>query len=125
MIYTPEMNDGINVFVFGSNLAGIHGAGAAKEALVYWGAQWGVGEGRVRDSYALPTKDRHIKTLPLAEIEKHVKRFFEIATARWDRTFLVTRIGCGLAGYKDSDIAPMFKDAPSNCVMPDEWKEYL
>ena len=110
------------VFVFGSNEAGRHGAGAALFARENHGAVYGVGVGRTGDSYAIPTKDKNIKTLPLAVIEKYVSEFIKYAAQHPATVFNVTRIGCGLAGYKDEDIAPMFKDAPSNCNLPKEWK---
>ena len=113
------------IFVFGSNEAGWHGKGAALFALKNHGAKYGVGHGRTGDSYAIPTKDYHIKTLPLFDIEQYVDLFKTYANLNPDLTFNVTRIGCGLAGYRDCDIAPLFRGAPSNCILPDEWKEYV
>lgn len=115
------MNDGQHVFVFGSNLAGHHGRGAALEALKHWGAVRGQGHGRHGMSYAIPTKDEHLRPLGLATIEVHVDDFIRHARANPDMNFLVTRVGCGLAGYKDADIAPMFREAPSNCTLPLDW----
>lgn len=120
-----------NIFVFGSNLSGAHGAGSAREARNRYGAIIGVGKGFAGHSYAIPTKGRSPKlpVLPLDEIRKYVDDF--LVTARLDfehrnaLRYVVTRIGCGLAGYTDAQIAPMFKNAPGNCVLPDEWKEYL
>ncbi len=112
------------IFVFGSNLAGRHGKGAALDAVRKHGAIYGQGIGLQGNSYAIPTKDVNIKTLPLPDIEKHVKVFIYFARHHWHMTFNVTRIGCGLAGYKDVDIGPMFRYAPSNCLLPDEWKEF-
>lgn len=109
------------IFVFGSNLAGIHSAGAAACALKEHGAIWGCGQGIQGNSYGVPTKDHHIQTLPLSLIQKYVEEFLHFATQNPDRTFLVTRIGCGLAGYQDRDIAPFFKYAPSNCLLPEGW----
>jgi hypothetical protein len=125
MQFTPQMNDGNTVFVFGSNLSGIHGAGAALEACEQWGARWETGIGIAGMSYAIPTKDWDINTMSLRHIQEHVGGFLQYARARPNLRFLVTAIGTGLAGYQHSDIAPMFKGAPPNCVMPDEWKEYL
>lgn len=110
------------IFVFGSNLAGIHGAGAAKEALKNYGAQWGQGVGMQGSSYAIPTKDERIKALPLDEIRKYVDAFLAYARRNPESQFFVTRIGCGLAGYHDSEIAPMFMDAPNNCELPYGWR---
>lgn len=122
MIYTSEMNDGKHVFVFGSNLGGYHGAGAAWEARKNWGAKLRVGEGRTGQSYALPTKDEYIKTRKLHEVSESVNRFKEYATNHPELTFLVTAVGCGLAGFTPQQIAPMFEGAPSNCVLPEEFK---
>lgn len=109
------------VFVFGSNLAGRHGAGAARCAHACWGAQYGVGEGRTGMSYAIPTKDRSLRTRRLEDIKSSVGTFLSYATDHGDAWFRVTRIGCGLAGYKDEQIAPMFRFAPPNCCLPAEW----
>lgn len=111
------------IFVFGSNLAGRHGAGAAQFAMRYRGAVYGVGEGRQGNAYALPTKDVKLHTLPLQTIREHVQTFLTYANAHPELVFEVTRVGCGLAGYKDKDIAPMFSRAPENCVLPREWLE--
>jgi hypothetical protein len=125
MIYTPQMNNGKHIFVFGSNLAGVHGAGAARDARLYWGARVGVGLGLQGQSYAIPTKDDCIITLPLDRIEGYVKDFNGFATANPDLSFLVTAIGCGLAGYRPDQIAPMFSNSPKNCILPDEFKHLL
>lgn len=111
------------IFVFGSNEFGIHGAGAAKAALSY-GAKRFIGFGPVGRTFAIPTKDWDIESLPLETIEFYVDRFLAYAKNN-NNIFFMTRIGCGLAGYKDSDIAPMFKTASANFNMPNEWKEYL
>lgn len=121
MKYTPEMNDGKHVFVFGSNLAGRHGKGAALQAAKHWGALRGVGDGPYLQSYAIPTKDKNLKIIPLDDIEFDVGRFLDYAREHCEVTFLVTAIGCGLAGYTPQEIAPMFKGAPKNCVLPEEF----
>lgn len=105
------------VFVFGSNLSGIHGAGAAREAHERWGAKLGFGIGRCGDSYAIPTKDLRIETMPLDKIRPYVRDFVEYARCHPQDSFLVTAIGCGLAGYKPRDIAPMFHGAPENVFL--------
>lgn len=114
----------MKIFVFGSNLAGRHGKGAALWALKHRGAIYGKGIGRQGDSYAIPTKDWNIQTLPLSAIEAFVQDFLEYAQRHPHVVFEVTRIGCGLAGYKDEDIGPMFAGAPSNCELPGEWEQY-
>ena len=117
------------IFVFGSNEAGIHGAGAARYAMNNKGAVWGYGHGIMGMSYALPTKGRTIKTLPLGVIAGYVEHFLLIAKAYNFKTnlktFQVTRIGCGLAGFTDEQIAPLFKDAPENCYFDEKWKPFL
>ena len=110
------------IFVFGSNIAGRHGKGAALDAMRHHGAQYGVGEGRTGSSYAIPTKDANIKTLPLHVIRNHVIVFLSYARVNSHLNFQVTRIGCGLAGYKDAEIAPMFEGPPENCYLPEEWR---
>lgn len=112
-----------HIFVFGSNLAGIHGAGAAAHARLYHNAQEGVGSGPTGSSYAIPTKSASLRTLGLLFIEPYVKGFLEYAAAHPSLIFDVTRIGCGLAGYRDEQIAPMFKDAPKNCKLPHGWRD--
>ena len=109
------------VFVFGSNRLGIHRRGAAKDAMNMYGAVYGVGEGMQGQSYAIPTKATPWKSLPLDDIQLHVERFLEYAKTHPDQLFYITRIGCGLAGYADKDIAPFFKDTPDNCELPVEW----
>lgn len=109
------------IFVFGSNLAGRHGKGAALYARQH-GAVYGQGEGLQGDSYAIPTKDGALRTLPLSEVKRHVDRFLGFAKVRGHLVFQVTRIGCGLAGYTDEDIAPMFAQAPANCLLPEGWR---
>jgi hypothetical protein len=120
------------VFVFGSNTEGIHGAGAALTAYNFYGAVWGKGEGLYPDekhptSYGLPTCSgarKVIRPLTINEVKKYVERFIEIARSRPDLTFFVTRIGCGLAGFTDYDMAPMFNEAPSNCELPPGWRGF-
>ena len=103
------------IFVFGSNLAGRHGKGAALHAVEHYGAKYRQGAGLQGNSYAIPTKNHALQTLPLSVIESHVKTFLKyVAFASFkspDMVFNVTPIGCGLAGYKPEDIAPMFKSA--------------
>jgi len=106
------------IFVFGSNRAGIHGAGAAAFAAKHHGAQLGVGEGLTGNSYALPTCDASIRPLPLSDITLHVDRFLAYAKERPQLSFQVTRVGCGLAGYTDEQIAPLFLAAPDNVWLP-------
>lgn len=99
------------IFVFGSNLAGRHGKGAARTALIDFGAIYGQGEGPQGNSYAIPTKDYSLKTLPISRIRPAVDRFIEFAKNNTNLTFYVTRVGCGLAGYKEKDIRPLFEES--------------
>lgn len=105
------------IFCFGSNLAGCHGAGAAREAYENFGAKWGIGVGITGRSYAIPTKDEKIQALPLDKIGVYVRDFLKYAVAHPKQEFFVTAIGCGLAGYEPKDIAPMFRYAPPNCTL--------
>lgn len=115
-----------DIFVFGSNLAGRHGKGAALHARKYCGAVYGQGEGLQGSSYAIPTKDANLQTLPLDTIAVHVAVFLEFAFAHPELHFQVTPIGCGLAGYKPRDIAWMFDlPAPKNVTLPTEFLDIL
>lgn len=110
------------IFVFGSNLAGRHGKGAALYARHHYNAQYGEGRGPTGNAYAIPTKDEGLKTLPLSRIKTYVDDFIKYARANPNLMFKVTAVGCGLAGYRPEQIAPMFNGAPLNCIMPDDFK---
>ena len=112
-------------FVFGSNMGGRHGKGAALIAKQKYGAKQGVFEGVQGRSYAIPTKTSNLQTLRLNRIHVYVEEFILFAQQNPQMKFFVTRVGCGLAGYQDSQVAPMFKGAPDNCNMPEDWKQYL
>ncbi len=115
------------IFVFGSNLAGRHGKGAALHAKKVWGAAPGVGEGLTGRAYALPTKDRKIQTRPLSEIDKAIERFIACAHENQDKLFLLTPVGCGLAGYKARDVGAMVrsKNPPKNVVLSTSWLDHF
>lgn len=111
------------VFVFGSNLSGRHGKGAAKTALG-WGAKWGQASGIQGKTYGIPTKDASIKqTLSITEIKSFVDEFIKWAKYHTGNIFYVTEIGCGLAGLKPKDIAPLFKEAINleNIYLPERF----
>ena len=110
-----------NIFVFGSNLAGRHGKGAAKWALEHCGAIYGIGIGLQGNSYAIPTKDNALRTLPIEAIKYHVDYFLYFAQHHPNMEFQLTPIGCGLAGYAYTDIAPLFEGAPPNVKFPKEF----
>lgn len=124
--HITELKDD-EIFVFGSNLSGYHGAGAANVAYTKFDAKWGKGVGKMGRCYAIPTKDLYIQTLPLEYIATYVKRFIAYSKRFSDYKFLVTEIGCGLAGYKAKDIAPLFKDAIKlkNVYLPKSFIKYL
>lgn len=106
------------VFVFGSNLRGKHGKGAALDAVNQWGAIRGRGIGRQGRAYAIPTKDEQLEPLPLGAIAKHVAVFLAYAREHPENLFHVSAIGTGLAGYSPADIAPMFEGAGRNVRLP-------
>ena len=110
------------IFVFGSNLAGQHKGGAAKAAHLKFGAEWGVGVGLTGQAYAIPTMQGGVET-----IKPYVDEFIEFAKVHTELKFLVTRIGCGIAGFKDEEIAPLFKKAISVCniFLPKEFYDIL
>ena len=107
------------VFVFGSNLAGMHGGGAARIAFEQFGAEWGVGVGPTGQCYAIPTMQGGVET-----IRPYVDDFICYAKQHPERTFLVTRIGCGIAGFTDEQIAPLFSAARNlqNVALPEGWR---
>jgi len=109
------------IFVFGSNLAGRHGKGAALFAKQHYGAIYGVGQGRQGDSYAIPTKDECLQTLPLREIRGWTNAFIAYAIHHPNLEFDLTPIGCGLAGYSQDQIRPLFKYKPNNVYFTKEW----
>ena len=119
--YTPDAIDSLKsdeVFVFGSNLHGHHGGGAARAARKKFGAIWGQGVGLQGQSYAIPTMQGGVET-----IKPYVDQFIDFAKEHTELFFYVTRIGCGIAGFKDSDIAPLFKDAMDvrNICLPESF----
>lgn len=109
------------VFVFGSNLAGRHGAGAAKVAREMYGAVPSVGDGLMGRCYALPTKDDDLNTLSWEEQVRWVRVFLQDVAVCPDRVFVLTRVGCGLAGRPDAEMAPLFAECPPNVIQPLAW----
>ena len=130
MKYTPENITHLEpnqIFVYGANAAGIHGAGAAKLALK-WGAKM-YEYGLNGQTYGIPTKDRQIYTLPLDKIQLHVNDFLATAFSHPEYEFLLTKIGCGLALYEPKDIAPLFKIIKTgvfeNVILPEDFHKYI
>ena len=123
--YTPENITSLKpdeVFVFGSNLAGHHGGGAARVARERFGAVMGKGVGLQGQSYAIPTMQGGVET-----IKPYVDEFITFAKSHSDLKFYVTRIGCGIAGFKDEEIAPLFQDATGvdNIILPKSFADFI
>lgn len=110
------------IFVFGSNIAGKHIGGAAKQAFQKFGAQWGIGEGLTGRSYAIPTMHGGIDV-----IAPHIQTFVNYVKENPQYTFLVTKIGCGIAKFTPAQIAPLFSEAAnlSNVYLPAEFWLYI
>lgn len=139
-IYTPDpinkKDMGENdIFIFGSNTEGIHGAGAAKVAVNDYGAIYGQAKGLQRNSYAIVTKDlkKGNRSIDIEYIQEQINDLFIFCVENTDKTFWMTKIGCGLGGFEISDIAPLFanKIIPKNLILPKEftlpqyWADYL
>lgn len=126
---TPDNIYNLNpdqIFVFGSNLCGFHGAGAAYDA-IKWGASEKIGEGMAGQTYALPTKGYSIKKRLIPDIYASIIMLLMNVKSNPDKHYLITKIGCGLAGYKVADIAPMFREFLDleNCSLPQDFIAYL
>lgn len=123
--YTPDFITELgpnDIFVFGSNLDGAHSGGAARLANQKFGAIWGQGVGLQGNSYAIPTMQGGVET-----IKPYVDEFIIFAKNHTDLTFYVTKIGCGIAGFKEEEIAPLFKDALniSNIRLPEDFVDVI
>ena len=123
--YTPERISELKeneIFVFGSNLGGFHGGGAARAAHMRFGAIWGQGVGLQGRSYAIPTMHGGVDV-----IQPYVDEFISFAQSHPDLNFLVTRIGCGIAGFTAADIAPLFANAidQENIILPEDFVRLL
>lgn len=110
-----------SVFIFGSNLAGRHGAGAAKFAKDKFGAKLGVGEGLVQKSYAFPSLDENLHKRTTKELKESVKKLVKCANENPDKLFYLTKVGTGLGGYKESYMKKLFKNLPLNISLPLGW----
>jgi len=124
-MFTPERISELKadeVFVFGSNLEGMHGGGAAWVAFQHFGAVLGCGVGLRGQSYAIPTMQGGVET-----IQPYVDEFISFASAHPELFFYVTRIGCGIAGFKEKEIAPLFAPAIGleNVCLPEGFAKIL
>ena len=122
---TPRWIDSLKeneIFVFGSNLAGMHGGGAARIACLHFGAVMGKGVGLQGQSYAIPTMQGGVET-----IRPYVNDFLDFAKHHPEMQFLVTPIGCGIAGFEAEDIAPLFEEAKEikNISLPESFWEVI
>lgn len=108
-------------FIFGSNLAGNHAGGAARQAHEQFGAEMGVGEGITGQSYAFPTLDENFKKVSNTRLHMARLRLYETANTRPDKTFLLTKVGCGIAGFDEEKMKRLFTNAPKNIVKPEGW----
>ena len=123
--YTPDFVTELKpneIFVFGSNIRGFHGGGAARIANKKFGAEWGVGEGLTGQCYALPTMEGGVDY-----IAEKVRRFLECAKTHPEMKFYVTKIACGIAGFTVAEIGPLFSDAImlENVILPKEFVEVI
>lgn len=123
--FTPEKITQLaenEIFVFGSNLAGRHGGGAARTALEHFGAVWGNGTGLQGQSYAIPTMHGGTDA-----IRPYVDQFIQFAAAHREYTFLVTRVGCGIAAFSPAEIAPLFAKAIDidNIILPKDFVDVI
>lgn len=109
------------VFVFGSNLAGIHAGGAARQAKEQFAAKDGVGEGITGQCYAFPTLDEDFQKRSWVNLRFTTDTFFEYAVAHSDKKFLMTPVGTGIAGYDVDYMKSLFQNPPTNVVLPEEW----
>jgi hypothetical protein len=118
-----------SIFVFGSNNQGIHGAGAAKIARELFGAKLKIAKGLCGQSYAIPTRNMVSKNIfeniELPTVKRNIEKFVIFTIENKEKSFYLTRVACGLAGYHDSTIAPLFYECGINCSFPRNWKKFL
>lgn len=113
------------VFVFGSNMAGTHAGGAAKTALLHFGAMKGAGRGWSGQSYAIPTMNEHLQQMPLSQIQHYIEDFKIYTKNHPKMKYFITSIGCGVAGYTVEEIAPMFKGISKNVIFPISFRPFV
>ena len=112
------------IFVFGSNTKGSHDGGAALYANIHFGAIYGIGEGLEGQSYAFPTLDCDMKQIPLNDWIPSIKDLIQTAINNSDKIFIVTKLGCGIAGFEEVDVSELFRafTYPNNMILPKNWK---
>lgn len=113
------------VFVFGSNMAGTHQGGAAKTAHLHFGATKGVGRGWAGQSFAIPTMNEHLQQMPLSQIQHYIDDFKIYTKNHPKMKYFITSVGCGVAGYKVEEIAPMFKGISRNVIFPASFRPFV
>jgi hypothetical protein len=115
-----ELKDN-EIFVFGSNLAGNHAGGAALQAKEQFGAEQGIGEGLTGRCYAFPTLERDMNKRGDRGLNRSIDRLYATARALPEKIFLLTKVGCGIAGYDEEYMKSLFVDAPRNIIKPEDW----
>ncbi|MHA3104569.1 hypothetical protein [Acinetobacter sp. ANC 3791] len=113
------------VFVFGSNLAGEHNDGAARIAQLFFGAMTGIGRGWSGQSFAIPTLNEHLQQMPISQIAHYIEDFKIYAQNHLTTQYFITALGCGIAGYQVSEIAPLFQGISSNVIFPESFRPYV
>lgn len=130
MTFTPSKITQLKanqIFVFGSNEGGIHGAGAARDAMK-WGAKWHQCYGLMGNTFGIPTKPKNLRQrLTINEIREYVDKFCTFAKSNKSLEFLVTEIGCGYSGYSPQEIGPLFKNCLDleNIILPKSFVNIL
>lgn len=122
--YTPDRIEKLGdkeIFVFGSNLAGRHAGGAAFDAATLFGAQEGVGEGLTGRCYAFPTLWHDFRKMEYSDLASVASAFYRCVKAHPELTFLLTRVGCGIAGYDEEKMKTLFVSSPDNLIKPRGW----
>jgi len=116
--------DSNEIIVVGTNKNGLHYGGAAKQAYEQFGLQWLVDEGISGQTYAFPTLDENMSKLNRSALERHVALLKKCCEKNQDKTFYLTRVGCGIAGFSDEYMSNLFKmfKLPPNLIMPLDWK---
>lgn len=110
------------IFVCGTNTAGLHYGGAAKQAWEDFGLVWGVGEGLSGRSYAFPTLDGEFNKLKIRSLVNSRNRLYKSCEVNKDNEYILTKVGCGIAGYQENEMKDLFIDPPNNLILPEDWR---